>query len=141
MIEEVGMAQLAAFLDGEGCITITVRQRKTQYGVYCIYQPHVVVGNTDKRLMDWLISKFNGWVSKLQPTSRPNAKLGYSWHMTNVKGLLQDVYPYLLLKREQAKIVMNFPVSEKLNGHRTEEDKRRQEQAYWKVRELNRTGV
>jgi len=141
MTRELCLAQLAAFLDGEGCITLLDRQRGTQYGVYHLYQPHVVIGNTDKRLMDWLMSTFNGWVSKLQPTGRPNAKVGYSWHMTNIKRLLHDVYPYLLLKKEQAEILMNFPMSEKPNRHRTDKDKRRQERACKRIRELNKRGV
>ena len=140
MTRELCLAQLAAFLDGEGCITILSRKRKTLYGVYHIYQPHVMIANTDKRLIDWLKRNFGGWESKRQP-SNPNSRVAYTWYMTNVKGLLRRAYSYLILKREQAQIIIDFPVSKKANGNRTEEDKGRQEQAYLKVRQLNKRGV
>ena len=89
--------------------------------------------------MTWLEHNFGGWVGKQQP-GYPNSKVVYTWHMTNVRELLRKVYLYLILKRGQAKIVMDFPVSLNPNGYRTEEDKLRQEHAYQRIRELNRTG-
>lgn len=140
MIKQTDLARLAAFLDGEGCITITFRHRKKRSAVYHIYQPHVVISNSDKRLIDWLEHTFGGWISKLQP-KYPNSKLMYTWHMNNVRELLSKVYPYLVLKREQAKILMDFPLPKSRNGARTEKEKLEQERAYQKIRKLNKMGV
>lgn len=145
MNENMKLAQLATWLDSDGCISIVDRWIKRPYGRYHIYESLVVIVNTNKRLMDWLDKNFNGWYTTMG-TPKNNHKQAYQWHMTDIEQTLKEVCPYLLLKKKQAEIVIDFHLSKRTvkngrYGERTKGDKFREEGMLEKIRLLNKRGI
>ena len=108
-ITEIEWAQLAAWIDGEG--NIGIRRNTHRRGLHRSFQyfPRVTVYNSNRRLMDWLTPRFGGCVSiSLQETSRH--KKGYVWELgaAGLVPVLRRILPYLLLKNEQAALVIDF---------------------------------
>ena len=97
---------LAGIIDGEGCITIGAGRKET-----CInYNAIVSVQNTSKKLIDWLQSKFGGQVY-LSKKATEKTKAAWMWRLTQKKAieiLLLAVLPYLIIKHEQAKVLLAY---------------------------------
>lgn len=135
-------AYIAGIVDGEGCISITRRKIKSKRSNNWFYQTQVIVVNTDKRLIDFLVSLYGGFV-----TSPRREKAGhkpiYRWVITgnDMRQLLEDTLDYLILKREQARLALSFP-SYRHSGQsgRTEIELRDQEGKYLSMRKLNNKG-
>ena len=103
----IDWAQLAAYIDGEGCIIISrakpnSRQRNPQY------QLVVSVYNTDPRLAVWLKERFGGFIYVSKP--KGNRKPRYTWQVTSLRAeeILRGCYSYFILKREQAEVGLQF---------------------------------
>ena len=106
MPRKVDYIYLAGILDGEGCVTVGAGRRET-----CInYNPIVVVQNTSKQLIDWLHKTFGGQVY-LSKKETSKTKTAWAWRITkkrSIETLLLAVLPYILVKREQAKLLLTF---------------------------------
>jgi len=109
MIKLTDKAYIAGLVDGEGCITIAKRKNGNKRGKPWYYQPTIAIGNTDRRLLDFLIPLYGGWITK--PKSKENNKQAYVWFISGKdrKIFLKDIIPYLKAKREQAEILLRFP--------------------------------
>lgn len=121
MSDKANWGYLAGLIDGEGHISITRSDKpitRTQRGKTKIYAAPVrygiVVGvsNTDIRLMKKLKELFGSSYSGGKPfKNHPNWKPKYQWIVAGNKNkelLLLAVLPYLVLKREQAIIALEF---------------------------------
>lgn len=102
------LAYAAALIDGEGHIGIV--KRLSQNNTYCL---RIEVANTFKAMPDWLLSKFGGGISKKvkgQTTGVDNRKDSYVWFCSTrtACSFLKLVLPYLIVKKEQAKIALEF---------------------------------
>lgn len=101
------LGYLAGVIDGEGCIHVS-----SAFGPKSINVSHnirVTVVNTDERLMDWLLLAVGGSVGRRGGTSsKPHWKPRFAWsvYAQNAAALLEALLPYLLLKREQAELVL-----------------------------------
>ena len=115
-VSEIDLAYAAGILDGEGCITIS-RKNKPQAKFGADYVLFVEVGNTDKRLIEWLHSKFGGRTQHYEPRT-PRAKESYHWYLGfgKAKELLLLLLPYLKLKDEEAKLAI--ALQETIGGFR-----------------------
>jgi hypothetical protein len=102
--------RLAAFIDGEGCITITsapARGRATcaQYNIL------VTVTNTSPRLFEWLCGTFGG---KAIPANanwkKPNTRPVWRWLINELQGveILKGCLPFFIIKKEQAETALFF---------------------------------
>ncbi len=124
---------LAGIIDGEGCLIISRSDR----GNYKNYYGRIHVKNTDKRLMKWLVDHFGGNIHLHPPKSDKHA-IAYSWYFSgNAKSkeiFLLALMPYLIVKREQAKILVEF--------FRLSEQKcpELREKLYQRLHSLNRRG-
>jgi len=106
MSEKAKYAYLAGIIDGEGCITIGAGKRETCTN----YNAIICVQNTSKNLIDWIQSKIGGQVYLSKKETDKN-KAAWMWRFTKKKDielLLLAILPYLVVKREQAKILLNF---------------------------------
>lgn len=97
---------LAALLDGEGTICLHERAPDGQSAFFL----QVVIYNSSMNLMRWLVSNFGGkfYTRTKQETAK---KIQYAWHPSGKKNrelLLLGVLPYLVVKREQAKLALEF---------------------------------
>ena len=124
---------LAGIIDGEGSFIISRSDR----GNYDNYYGRIHVKNTDKRLMKWLVEKFGGTVNVHKPKSEKHS-VAYSWYFGgNAKSkelLLLSLMPYLIIKREQAKLLVEFF---RMSG---EVNPAKREELYQKMRLLNKRG-
>lgn len=99
---------MAAIIDGEGSIVI-YPNGSTKYS----YNSEIVVPNTSLKLMEWLVANFGGRYSVLYPKDSHgyNRKPLYRWRVSgkkNRENLILGVLPYLVIKLEQAKTMLEF---------------------------------
>lgn len=101
----------AGIFDGEGYISIMKKLSIAFYKRVPFYATAVIkVASVDRRMTDYLYDKFGGYLHQ-----RKAQKLHHSdswcWEMkgnSRVLELLKSVYPYLIVKKENAKAVMDF---------------------------------
>jgi hypothetical protein len=105
---EMEWARLAAYIDGEGCISITYHCKKGRYNFFSLL---IDIANTDIRLMYWLQEHFGGWLSVNQASATDNRRVPcYHWRMSQKDYVeaLEKMMPYLVIKKEQAEIAIAF---------------------------------
>lgn len=103
----VELAYLAGIIDGEGTIGLHERQGIGEKKRWCI---RFIVTNTDFRLIQWLIDNFGGNFYKKTPKVA-KWKVSYVWTIYDTKkcyDLIKKIKPYLVLKNEQADVVIKF---------------------------------
>lgn len=115
MIPEIERAYLAGLIDGEGSIMLVGRNRANGPML------RVNVSNTDRRLLDWLAERFGGTVRVMwrsQQEVRPNERVCYSWQRDcrQCREVLEAALPYLISKREQARVAIAFSSTQKNVG-------------------------
>lgn len=104
----------AGFLDGEGYIgilnsnlnSIQAKTGRKYYGV------HVQFIQKDLKVLEWLKKQWGG--GGIFISDHPNRKGGPVWrwclHSKDAIRLLKEVYPYLIVKKEQAELAIQFPL-------------------------------
>jgi len=144
IIEKDNLIYLAGILDGEGWIGIVkteIRRNEKSARYYLI----IAISNTSKELMDWLCSKVGGTYC-LAKENRKEWKDHYKWDLTGESAykILQKVYPYLVVKREQAKMAMEFQLKRSITKQRRngipEEELLLREYYYQLLKGLNKRG-
>ena len=111
-------AYIAGIVDGEGTLSI-VHQKGEDSNRYAIT---FRVSNTDRVLLDWLVKTTGaGRVSLVHPSlkwDRPNIKPLYSWYVnaTTSRWLLPQIKKYLIIKKEQADIMIRWLQNNKHRG-------------------------
>jgi len=108
-ILDIKHAFLAGLIEGDGSIMLKAhkdprKQRGVTFGMY------VKVSNTKKELLDFLKENFGGCVSKgWQPKGKGrNAIYDWSIGSEDAQVLLLQLYPYLIIKKKQAKLAVKF---------------------------------
>src|SRR5262252_9195373 len=105
--------RLAAFIDGEGCISLSLLKTSNLDG----RRRHMLglhLSNTDPRLAAWIKNTFGIGNTFMRPrNNKPvekNHRDVYCWSTTGRKAVhvLKECYPYLLLKKEQAEIAFAY---------------------------------
>lgn len=146
-------AYLAGIMDGEGTLTI-MRKRynpaqfardiargkrnvipKTE-SIYSYYVG-ITVKNTDFRLIRWLQARFGGSYCP-DKSRKANWKISYRWQLfgqENQERFLLGILPYIILKEEQANILLEFI---RMRGS---PDVKRRQGMYERMMVLNRRGV
>ena len=105
MIDKIKYAYLAGIIDGEGCVSI----RKCPQGKNIYFKPMVEVAMCDRQPIDLLCSSFANnsvWFEVPKGKWRPQHK----WRVTgtNVISVLEKTLPYLLVKKNQAILCLDF---------------------------------
>lgn len=103
---KIDFAQLAAFLDGEGTISIT--KSSAYRGESLRFRVEIMVTNTDPRLMAWLKDRFGGNVGR---GGRHGTHFKcFKWRLPCKKAhdVLVKCLPYFVLKRHEAEIAIQF---------------------------------
>ena len=96
---------LAGVTDSEGNIGIVRHKRKER--LTPAYEPRLQVGNTSKRLLDLFVATFGGKLT-LEKRLTQGGKEFYQWSIYGVSMVkaLEAMLPYLIIKREEAKLVI-----------------------------------
>ena len=129
------LAYLAGLIDGEGTITVTYHTpRKGKHKYLTLW---VKVANTDARMTEWIKSALSGWITVYH---RPPYKICYVWGDTGQRAasILRAVYPYLITKKEQAKLAIEMCGSMDGITHITPQMQTYRENIAEQIRSLNR---
>ena len=135
---------LAGILDGEGWFSIQ-RTRRKNGDWNASYMANIGIANTDIRLMKWLQDNFGGKVAvRKHRDTDIGTKQRYEWRLnsTESKSLIPKVISYLLLKKEQAKILLELGELHSVSFRRRgvpSEIRVKREKLYLKLRKLNNT--
>jgi hypothetical protein len=136
------LAYLAGLLDGEGTLGVYGRTEKgrREYVVAC------VVANTSTTLMEWLVTKFGGSYKARKQTNK-GWKVCYGWSIHDrrkIADLLPHVLPYLVIKKEQAELMLQLPYGGGGKNNHPPEYKKRlrdlRESLVERTRRLNKRG-
>lgn len=101
-LTETQKAYIAGLFDGEGSIVITYREQSN--GSRSVYW-HMRINNTFYALHEWLMEAL-GAGRIVRTTGQV-----YAWYMSShvdIIKLLRVLYPYLIIKKEQADICFEF---------------------------------
>lgn len=145
-LDELELAYIAGFFDGEGTITIHHRNASTKKNWYRVCAS---VSNTDNTLLELLRDSFGGYISMLRRNG--NRKDIYQWHITSTGAVvfISAIKPYLRQKLDQADVALEFQ-STIYHGHvqgrpvgqtYTDEEVEYKEYLCSVIRELNHRGV
>jgi hypothetical protein len=118
-VSQIDWARLAAYIDGEGCVSITPRRKGERRHFYL----RVQVANSDFRLLLWCRNNFGG---SIQTPTRYEGQLGRKpvgyWTATCAKAeeILCECLPYFLIKGEQAQIALAYRMTywKQTHGHK-----------------------
>jgi hypothetical protein len=107
MWSEAQISYLAGIVDGEGTMYI---QRRLDNGSWT-YWTRLQICNTNPHLIDWIKTTFGGLVYKKERSHiKRNWKTQFEWYskISMVDVLLPLLYPYLIVKKPQAEVMMQF---------------------------------
>jgi hypothetical protein len=142
MLTELEKAYIAGFFDGEGCISLGYK-KDTSYRRHHTYQLVVTVANTNKEILNFLHQRFGGHFRKGRPPSK-NGKEVYVWALLCRKALkfLEEIYPYLRLKKKQAELAFEYYKLVNPYGNHTfdSENWKKRDEIYYKLKALNKRG-
>ena len=127
MTSNEAYAWAAGIIDGEGCIAL--------YPCTGGYNARLVVGNTDRRMLDRLADMFGGNVTPMQQSVQPcwRWQLSDSSRIFTALALMEE---YLVAKGEQAALMQQYIMTVGLDL--TDEIRRRREEICLELRELKR---
>lgn len=97
------IAYLAGIVDGEGSFVLHYHARRSKYS------SQLQIGNTDLRLLQWIVSNFGGSVYPEHRES-PRHKPIWRWisHSESLTDLIESILPYLIVKRSQAELILAY---------------------------------
>lgn len=99
-------AYAAGFFDGEGNVVIAANRKGGARGTYLTYNMRVGVSQNDPAPLFWLRERWGGSVRKTGPRA-------HLWQQfaSGAARFLQDVEPYLQVKRERAWLAIHYQTS------------------------------
>lgn len=109
-MQDTDWAYFAGIVDGEGSVSAYFFRANKGYEAYGPrIRSMIRVSNTNRALMDWLVSHFGGncGVGRIQ---RGDRKTVYRWEPArrDVTFLLEGMLPYLQVKRAQAELLLEL---------------------------------
>lgn len=139
MTDKTKWSYLAGLFDGEGSITICRRSGfdKRVGRSYPAFIFTIQITNTNLTLMKWLITNFGGVYYSANATRPEHWKPSYQWRVKgrkNEEQMLLSVLPYLVIKREQALLGLEYVRMLDVK------DPVKREELMLRLRELNRRG-
>jgi hypothetical protein len=111
VLTEKQAAYLAGLIDGEGTITIAFRYGDGKKHVTPNMFPLILISNTNKALIDYARNLVQGSTLKQGNGISRNRKLVYQIQIAkllDVENLLTQLLPYLIAKRRQAELALEY---------------------------------
>jgi len=103
--------RVAAFIDGEGCLT-----RKKWWRAYgtLVVIPTIWITNTSTRLIDWFQDRFGGSVSTVEQNVK--WKVAYQWYLAGLDALnlVKKCAAWFIIKVAQVKWFVRYRLGRKL---------------------------
>lgn len=143
--DRINPAYAAGFLDGEGCITIG-KARQTGNPQRLYYTLNVTAANTNLAVLQRLEKTYGGSTLGRADHIAKGWKQGYRWRVSSwgAVAFLKEVMPFLIVKRRQAEIALEFQQNMRHSGNRwsvlSDRECEYREKLYWEIRKLNERG-
>jgi len=102
---DLEVAYLAGLIDGEGCLRIEKSGGKYRYTPHT---PTVCITNCNPSLILWVYRKFGGHLYQKKNRGTFQVTWDIYWLGRKATELLEDVYPYLTAKKEQAELMLSY---------------------------------
>jgi len=131
-LTDIEKGYIAGFLDGEGEISVNSS-----------YTCFVRFNNTNMEVLKWIQEKLGtGRIGETHRIRKPNHKQCYSlWiHGEETKILLQYFFPYLIIKKKQAELILSYPTGFH-NKQVISSVRQKREGIIRELRTLNKRGV
>jgi hypothetical protein len=148
MLSETEKAYLAGLVDGEGWIGVELKMPEHTNGCRrASFMVTVRVVNTKRKCLDWIENKTG--VGTVHPSRKKikGQRLVYEYRACTLQAaaILKQIAPYLIIKQEQAKLVMTLAeirFKQKKSGMNgiTNEEWEKQYEIYKQVKMLNKRG-
>lgn len=114
-VKLVERGYISGIIDGEGYLGINRIKRKSNFRGF-VYRPTLEIGNVDPQLVEYLSNitgcGFTGgpYSKRSKNRDRSNERPYYKYvvYSRPLRDLLKILLPYLLLKRRQAEIIIEF---------------------------------
>jgi hypothetical protein len=122
MKEELDMAYAAGILDGDGSFSLLLHRSVTKNTWRSFYHPCIQLSNAYKGMSEFLKEKFGGSL-RIKKPQRDHHKVLYVWSLRSREGcknLIDKILPYLKLKNDQAKLMLEFLTIDHFNQHEGE---------------------
>lgn len=99
VVSDIDWARLAAFVDGEGSLSIQKHGQNLR----------LAIGNVSPLLMSWLRDTFTGAIYNKKP-SQCCRRIVMQWIQLDSRAeeLIRRMYPYLIIKRAQAELALQY---------------------------------
>lgn len=110
------LCYFAGIMDGEGSISIRRAKSQAKNHEYQ-YRAYLQIGMTSREVLDWVKENIGGSYSKGTNDS-VIAKAAYNWTMNPIDGakVLEQILPYLVLKKRQALVFIEYAKTVSLRG-------------------------
>jgi hypothetical protein len=127
---------VAGFFDGEGCVNIST----DRYG-----KPYlrILVVNTDKSVLEKFQEKWGGDITH-NKRHKENWKRSFTWRLSHTRAIefLQDLEPFLIVKKKQANLAVEFCKLKPGKGSKwTEDSLQEAKTVIEKIKAANKKGV
>lgn len=112
-VTELDIAYLAGFVDGEGCFYIgsMINVSKSTGKKYPNFNCSLKISNNDHSILEWITETFGGRITKFNK-NRMKDRNHFTYEVYMTGNLCHDVskmlIPFLKVKKEQAKIMVQF---------------------------------
>ena len=111
---ELDKAYAAAYIDGEGCITLAYSRSRAKSRA--AYVPMILVSSVGLAPLEFLRDRWGGSIRLNHRRERRrrdrvvNERPVYTWGLASrmVESMLHDIRPYLLLKGSQADLIFDY---------------------------------
>lgn len=138
-------AYCAGLIDGEGCISIGKQysqpKRLLQRRHY--YNLAVIVVTKDEHLTKWLYGNYGGTVNVVTRGGWQRRGVYKRWvvHSVRAQGVLKDILPYLILKKDQARTAIEFQNWKSRHRHEQNFDRAKADEFYQRLKLQKRASV
>jgi hypothetical protein len=110
------LAYMAGFIDGEGAFLINrrIHRSKDKQLEWLGYSAYIDIGNNNKEVMDWMKQVVNN-SSAVYYYHPSKGKMSYRMRIPGklAMRLTTELLPYLIVKKEAAKVFLKFPLLHK----------------------------
>lgn len=139
-MNEAEAAYAAGIFDGEGHVGISVVKNGRGY-VY--HRLMINVTSTNLEVLQWLFERWNGVLHNPRYFAKEEWRTAHRWTAADGRAMrfLQNIEPYLIIKREQAQLAIQFQQTKGKGGFgSTPPDLEARESLRKQISSLNRSG-
>lgn len=133
-------AYLAGLIDGEGNVGVYRHENKKYWS--SLYSAKIIITSTSEEVIAWLLNNIGG---SFWARSRKNSKWKhcYCWYpnMSDMLTVCHGVLPYAVIKREQIKLLMQYPFGLGRGQSSTKSITDLKQKLYKRTLKLNKVGA